>query len=373
MRSVAAGMIAIGFPYLVLSTLHYSALVLGSIYTAAILSGSVFSLLIGYLADAIDRKRALFLVGLMLPASSVLVYLSHSIWVLFLAAILGSYSATGSLAGGGIGGMAAPLQNALLVDITSGKNRTRYFSLIMFISGALAACGSLLVGVIKEEEIFLIATLVGLFSIFFLWPVKDEFRPAGKMPRVKNKINIGKFTVTGTLNGFAQGLITPFLIPFFIFIYHVPLKEMSFYAFISGGLGALSLLVSPVLDRHYGFLKSVIVTRGAGALAAVLLPMTRVFPLALGIYFLLPPLRVVSAPIQQSALTNMVEGNEVGRALGVNQAARMAASSGATSLTGYLFDLNDIPLPFYIYGAVMAVNIALYQIFFGKTKVGENP
>ena len=366
-RSVAAGMIAIDFPYLVLSKLHYGSLFLGAIYTAAIIAGAFLGLVVGYLADATNRKNALLIVSLMLPLSSGLIYYFHYPWILFLAAILGTYSATGSLAGGGIGGMAAPLQNALLVDLTRPEKRTRYFSIIMFLSGGMAALGSLLAGVVSEENIFFIATLIGLVSALFLLPIKDPFRPE-KISRMRNKIVIGKFTITGMLNGFAQGLVTPFLIPFFIIVYHLPIKEMSLYAFISGGLGALSLLLSPLLDKKFGFLKSVIWTRGIGAAATVIMPIFRLLPVSLFIYFIMPALRIVSAPIQQSALVNMVEGDEVGRALGVNQMARMLASSGATSLTGYLFDLSDIPLPFYIYGAVMGINILLYQVFFGKAK-----
>lgn len=367
-RSIAAGMIAIDFPYLVLSKLHYGSLFLGAIYTAAIIAGAFLGLAIGYLADVTNRKNALLIVSLMLPLSSGLIYFFHYPEILFLAAILGTYSATGSLAGGGIGGMAAPLQNALLVDLTKPEKRTRFFSIIMFVSGGMAALGSLLAGVVSEEKIFFIATLVGFISVIFLLPIKDPFRPE-KISRMKNKIAIGKFTITGMLNGFAQGLVTPFLVPFFIIVYHLPIKEMSLYAFISGGLGALSLLAAPLLDKKLGFLKSIIWTRGIGAAVTVVLPIFRLLPVSLFIYFIMPALRVVSAPIQQSALTKMVEGDEVGRALGVNQMARMLASSGATSLTGYLFDLSDIPLPFYIYGAVMGVNIVLYQLFFGKAKV----
>ncbi len=366
-RSIAAGMIAIDFPYLVLSKLHYGSLFLGEVYTAAIIAGAFLGLAVGYLADITNRKNALLIVSLMLPLSSGLIYYFHYPWILFLAAILGTYSATGSLAGGGIGGMAAPLQNALLVDLTQPEKRTRYFSIIMFFSGGTAALGSLLAGVVSEENIFFIATLIGLISALFLLPIKDPFRPE-KISKVKNKVTIGKFTVTGMLNGFAQGLVTPFLIPFFIIVYHLPIKEMSFYSFISGGLGALSLLLSPLLDKKLGFLKSIIWTRGIGAAATVVMPIFRLLPVSLSIYFIMPALRIVSAPIQQSALTKMVENDEVGRALGVNQMARMLASSGATSLTGYLFDLSDIPLPFYIYGVVIGINILLYQAFFGKEK-----
>ncbi|MGH9448417.1 MAG: MFS transporter, partial [Terriglobia bacterium] len=69
-RSVAAGMITIAFPYLILTTLRDSALVLGLLYTAAAIATAAFGLGFGFLTDVWGQKKTLVIVGLMLPASS---------------------------------------------------------------------------------------------------------------------------------------------------------------------------------------------------------------------------------------------------------------------------------------------------------------
>jgi len=70
-------------------------------------------------------------------------------------------------------------------------------------------------------------------------------------------------------------------------------------------------------------------------------------------------------PTQQRALTDMVQSDETGRALGFNQVMRLGASSGAVALTGYLFEETDFAMPFELYAAVMVANIFLYFRFFG--------
>ncbi|MGH9710854.1 MAG: MFS transporter, partial [Candidatus Acidiferrales bacterium] len=83
------------------------------------------------------------------------------------------------------------------------------------------------------------------------------------------------------------------------------------------------------------------------------------------IYIITPALRVIAVPAQQTALTAMVRENEIGRALAMNQVARLTASSGAVAFTGYMFDVSDIALPFYAYAAVIGVSLVLYFGFFG--------
>ncbi|MCL5733738.1 MAG: MFS transporter [Patescibacteria group bacterium] len=371
LRSVAAGIIAISFPYLILTKLRYSAFTLGSIYTVAIIATAVLGLMIGYIADAGSRKKSLLLASLILPISALMVYYSNNIFILFIAAAIGGYSATGSLAGGGVGGLAAPAQDALMIDLAPPRRRTFYFSLAIFLAGFGAALGALLIDHMSEQNLFLLAASISFISVLFIIPISDNKNDKKRkylFGPIKNKAIIGKFTTAGILNGFSQGLITPFLIPFFIIIYHISIQQMSVYAFISGLIGSFALLLAPWLDRHFGFLKSIVFTRGIGTIATVALPIFRVLPISLGIYFLIPALRIAATPIQQSALTEMIDGEEMGRVLGINQSVGLAASSTATVFSGYLFSLDEIGIPFYLYGILMAANLLLYYKFFKNFK-----
>src|SRR5487761_1423375 len=138
-RSIAAGMITLGFPYLILRQLHLSALTLGLLYAAAGIATAILGLLFGYLADVWGRKSTLILVGALLPLSAALVWFSearpHPLPWLYVASIIGGFSATGSLMGGGVGGAAQPIQSAVIVDLAAPSRRTTYFSWFNFFSG----------------------------------------------------------------------------------------------------------------------------------------------------------------------------------------------------------------------------------------------
>ena len=364
-RSVAAGMITIAFPYLVLTSRHYSPFQLGLLYTAAAIATAVLGLLFGFLTDTWGRVRTLFLVGLLLPVSALIVFFSSSLLPLFIATILGGYSATGSLMEGGVGGAAQPIQTAVITSLTRSENRTFTFSVLTFLSGMFGALGALLAKHADVQDVFLYATLISGVGLVFL-PFIRIAKVRGNLRRLHSKAIIGKFTLTGILNGFTQGLVVPFLIPFFVIVYHVPKSEMSVYAFASGALAAFALLAAPRLEQTLGFVKSIAVTRGIGLVLLLALPFWHVFAFALAVYLVTPALRVMAVPVQRTAFTEMVQPDELGRALGINQVARLGASSGGITLTGYLFSVSEIATPFCIYAVAMSANIYLYFRFFHR-------
>jgi MFS family permease len=363
-RSVAAGIIILVFPYYVLQSLHYSALELGLLYTSATVATAGFALLFGFLTDLWGHKGTLVLAGILLPVGALLAFSSGKLSVLFIATMLGGFSATGSRAAGSVGGAAQPIQTAVIADLTTVEDRTFYFSLFTFLSGLLGAAGMLAARLFSPRDAFLVAAAISAAGLAFLLPMELSGK-RGEFKRMKSGKVIGKFSLTGALNGVSQGLIMPFLIPFFVIVYHVPKSQMAVYGFASEMVAAFAILVAPRLEREFGFVKGVAVTRGAGALLLLLLPLTRIFALAVAVYMITPALRVVAVPAQQTALTAMVRESEVGRAVAMNQVARLTASGGAVAFTGYMFELSDIALPFYAYALVTGVGLVLYFKFFG--------
>ncbi|MGH9688153.1 MAG: MFS transporter [Candidatus Acidiferrales bacterium] len=364
-RTLAAGLIAVAFPYYILNRLHYSAFILGILYAAATISTAGLALLFGYLADVWGRKGTLLLAGILLPAGALLAFWSGHLAFLFPAVMLGGFSATGARASGGAGGAAQPPQNAAISDLTTLEDRTHYFSWFTFLSGLFGAGGVLLARVLGGRDAFLAAGLISAAGLLFILPMKLPHRQRDERMRSKSLKVIAKFSITGAVNGFSQGLVIPFLIPFFVLVYHLPRPRMAAYAFIAEVLSSVALLVAPLIERKIGFVKGVALTRGIGAALLVTLPLTHSLPLAIAIYLVTPALRVVAVPAQQTALTAMVREGETGRALGMSQVARLSASTGAIAFTGYAFGADDIALPFYAYAAVIAFSLMLYFRFFG--------
>src|SRR5579875_2058168 len=111
--------------------------------------------------------------------------LSHAA-CLFLACMIGGYSATGSLMGGGVGGAAQPIQIVSIAQLTTSENRTSVLSLFTFISGIFAALGALAARLFTVRDVFLAATLISLVGIATLAPLRlREYR--GSIRRLSSK------------------------------------------------------------------------------------------------------------------------------------------------------------------------------------------
>ncbi len=368
-RSVAAGFINLMFPYFVLVELYQNsgqgALVLGAIYTGAALASAGLGMLLGFAADLMGRKPSFLIALAMLPVSTALLLISRALPVIFLAAALGGYSATGSLAGGGVGGVAAPIQSALMTDLTARKDRTFLFGLLAFLSGIAAAGGALGAGVLPTQQILIVATALGAVSFVLGMFLRDRGEPK-RGQRMKSRKVVGQFSLTGILNGVSQGLLSPFLIPFFILVYAVPKETMGLYTTASGVIASFALLAAPWIERALGFLGSIYVTRGATVVIALAFPFIRLLPVSLVLYCAFPSLRVSAIPVQQSAMMDMVGEGERGRAFGINQGFRLLFSSAGTGFTGYEFNANLIYVPFLVYAVAMSGNLLLYRWFFRR-------
>ncbi len=366
-RSVAAGFINLMFPYFVLVELYPNSnegvLVLGLVYTVATLASAGLGMLLGFAADLVGRKSTFLVALAMLPMSTALLMVSRALPVVFLAAAVGGYSATGSLAGGGVGGIAAPIQSALMTDLTARKDRTFLFGLLAFVSGLAAAAGAFGAGFLPTSSILLVATVLGALSFAVGLFLRDRAEPK-RGQRMRTRKVIGQFSLTGILNGVSQGLLTPFLIPFFILVYAVPKETMGLYTTVSGIIASFALLAAPWIEKALGFLGSIYATRGGTVLIALAFPFVRLLPVSLAFYFAFPSLRVMAVPVQQSAMMDMVGEGERGRAFGINQGFRLLFSSAGTGFTGYEFNADLIYVPFLAYAVAMTANLALYHRFF---------
>lgn len=364
LRGLAAGMVTLGVPYLVLKELHASTIVLGGVFAAGALATAAFTFLFGRLGSRVALRPAFLLALGLLPVAAGLLLLPWSLPTMFVASILGGFSATGSLAGGGVGGAAFPLQTTILSDLVPSENRTRWFSLFTFLTSLSATAGLLLGGGASLEELFLLAFLLSLGSVVvaFFVPVRPVTR--GRRPAVSSRRVIRRFTATGVLNGFSQGLLTPFLIPFFVLVFDTPRPEMSTWAALSGGIGSFSILLAPQLDRRFGFVRAIVGTRLTAASLAVVMPFLP-FVGALAVYLVLPALRVAALPAQTAALMGRLPHEDRSEGAGTNEAARIGSASGATLLSGFAIEDVTLAVPFVGYAAALLVNSVLYVHFFG--------
>ncbi|MHB1909255.1 MAG: MFS transporter [Nitrososphaerales archaeon] len=369
-RNFAAGLVNVAFPYFVLTELRGSSLLLGSLYAAATIGTALMGLFVGISTDRSPKRTFVISLALLPISTTILVLYPNSIALVFVAAIVGGISATGSLASGGVGGYVQPVQSTIIARVTARRDRTFYYGLLSFLAGITSALGALFAGFPTIGDSLILASVAGMASaipaLFLRLPKQQVAERKANESRfhLKSGNIIGKFGITGMVNGFANGLVLPFLIPFFYYSYGTGIEEMRIFATLSGLAGSFALLLAPRLEAKLGFLKGIIFSRGSAAVLALIFPFIHLLPVSLAIYFLLPPLRVIAFPVVQTAMTDMIDKGELGKAFGINQSARLTITSPAELFAGYEFNLASYDIPFVTYALVIGANLYLYSRFF---------
>ncbi|MFP3231884.1 MAG: MFS transporter [Acidilobus sp.] len=376
-RSVAAGILFIVFPYMVRELLHGSLFELGIMYAVAGLVTAALSVVVGYMADILGRKASLYISSALLVLTPIVMLIKFDLATAFAAAILGGISATGSMGAGGVGGVVGPVQNAIMADLTHRDNRTKFISLLFFIGSITAAAGTLIGGMFNYREELLLATVISAASMLLISPLRLPDVRARSLS-MKSKVNAFKFSVTGMLNGLTNGLTVPFIVPIFIYVYDAPRYLVGEVTTAASLMATFSMLLAPKLEKTLGFLRSIYITRGLSIPLMLAFPFAGSFWAAVGLYLAYPALRVIAIPVQQSFLLELTPPEERGRVSGYNQGSRLLLSSIGTFIGSPFFYLQDASLlgimplyavPFMAYAVTMAANIYLYRRFFGADEI----
>ncbi|MGC9085373.1 MAG: MFS transporter [Thermoproteota archaeon] len=376
LRSFSAGFLAIAVSLYFFNVLHLSILLIGGAFTSGALATPILSLLLGRLGDIYGRKRVLLLDLMTLPISLVIILLTNNYVLLILASALGGFGIAGGLVGGGVGASAAPLITPLIAENTNEKNRTFAYSLNSLISTFSGAAGALMVSFFGYRELFLIGIIITLVSVLAIVPVTESYVPRrlknNESKTIRLSINqkdlkyIEVFAVTGILNGFGQGIVTPYYPIIFSTFFGMSKSQIGYLVSLGGILSGVAFIFTQYFTSKLGFLKFINITRSISATLVLLLPFSPNYFLASFLYLLLTPLRAVSLPAQTSLMMTLVNEEDRSTASGINQAARLIASAIGTMITGGLLDSFPLFVPFLIAAMSTYGNVFMYIKFFGK-------
>ncbi|WCK52830.1 multidrug effflux MFS transporter [Aneurinibacillus sp. Ricciae_BoGa-3] len=189
------------------SGLHTSTSLAQLSLTACLLGLALGQLVVGPLSDARGRRKPLLAALIVYAISSILCAFSSSIWMLIILRFLQGLAGSAGIV----------LSRAIVRDLYSGSELTRFFSLLMLINGAAPILapiiGGQLLRVISWHGVFIVLCAVGLLmlvSVFFGLPetLRSENRSQGGLR--DTLFTFRKLASDRSFMGYAwsQGLVT---------------------------------------------------------------------------------------------------------------------------------------------------------------------
>lgn len=360
----------------------FSAVKLGLLLSVVAVTSAIMSSSIGLLSDRLGRKPFIVFVPL-LSAGAAAVFASTTVVpILFVAAAIGAFG-RGSGAGGGGVGPYMPAEQALLSDKVDAKRRNSLFGRLAFSSAVGALIGSQLAvtpdiarhfGVANHTAfsitfvvIAVLAAAAGLIAI----PVRETqttrtvSRSPFALPRRSMRFLV-KLWITNSMNGFAIGMLGPFLTYWFHVRYGAGAGEIGILYAIINIASMVSVLSASSVAGRFGLVRSVVIARTLQAALLAAMVLAPSFWLAGFIYLLRMLAARVGMPLRQSYVMAMTPQEERAAVAGLANLPAQAASAGSPSIGGYLLDHVALAVPFEIAALFQLLNTGFFFLFFRK-------
>lgn len=370
-RSVGQGMMIVVLA-LYLDALGWSTVKIGSVLAAGGLLSVLFAPIIGIISDHVGRKPFVLFSELLTAGCAFIGIVSTNPMLLFIAITLSGFGK----ADAGSSSPFAPAEQAWLASFIPTNERGKVYSLNNAISFFGMATGAILIGTISTGETNLLGVSSYRLAFFFTFAfsfvttliilsIRGEGANNGKgfrnqEPRDKESVKDEKETIKeenvaimklagiNVLNGIAIGLTGPMMSYWFSVKFGVSINQIGGTLALTFFATGLISILQAGFSKRYGTVRSIVLFRYVASLFLILMPLLPSYALVSIVYILRTALNRGTQGAQQALSVSLTRGNRSGFASSINLFSIRLPISIGPSITGYLFGLGALSLPFYI-------------------------
>lgn len=358
------------FPTIV-KDFHTTASLVQISLTACLLGLGAGQLFIGPLSDVKGRRKPLLLFLCLYLLASLTCSLSPNIYFLIVARFVQGFSAAGGLV----------VSRAIVRDLFSGKELTKFFTLIVLVGnlGPIVApiAGGAILSFTKWNGVFIVLACIGAILIFMVSLKLPETLPPEKrvpsnLPQLMS--NFGSLFKEREFMGYAftQGFTTAGIFAYvsgipFVYqnIYHVSPQQFSLLFGVNGlGLIIGSQLVGRLADyiSERTFLKiglGISIAGGAILLIALLLK-APLIAVAIPIFFFVSSISIIGTT--SFALAIESQGHIAGSASALLGLLPFVLGSLSAPLVGIAGSYTGVPMGVTIFGASLLAFLSYFVL-----------
>lgn len=402
LRSVSQGIAVVDLT-LYLKQLHWSARAIGGTLSAAALVGAALILLVGFTSDRVGRKPFLVVYEVMTTlAALVLVFTANPIWLTVIIVITGFGRGQN-----GAAGPFTPAEQAWMAACVPQQHRGRVFSVNnalgffgMAIGAMLAGTNRLFVhllpGTLSFRPLFLFMCILSAICIVVLISAPKEIRPgsqtgngasaATQRPstpaaqpseridltnrpnerdiRGRENRNMLRLASVNLLNGLAVGFIGPMMAYWFATKFGVSTAQIGVTLALSFVCTSVSSLVTGRLTERFGMVRAVVILQICGVLMLLIMPLMPSFTLASVMYVARSALARGTQGARSALSTSLTRDQRRGFSVSMNALVMRLSSVAGPTVSGYIFDLGWLSLPFYLAACLQFSSSMLYGRLF---------
>lgn len=341
----------------------------------------------GILSDLFGRRRV-FLIAYSanLLATTAIIFVTDSTWLLFLAALTGLFEGGHAIVG-----------PPFMVEQSRPDERVHLFSLNGGIQVGAASLGNLAAGVLPFAFAFLLgvgsesawarrgallcALPVMLFSMIPIYLIREEWKPIQIrrwIEGIENYGRIGMLALIEGLIGFGLGFSAPFFNIFFDQQLRASTAQIGLIFALGSIVTAVATLFVPLLVRRLGRVRTVTFVKFLGVPCLMLLGMSHNLYWAGALYILTIifiggsfPNKGISDPIYTLFAMEVVKERERGTTNGIMHAFVEFPMGIGAALAGPFMAAGDWQSAYITGAGIYALAFLLYYFYFVRFDVKE--
>lgn len=381
-RGFAIGLIVVSFPSF-LSYMHIGSLEIGVIFSIMMIGTTFLLFLISYRVRRLGRGRTLFLFTGIVSVAGVGVALSNSFLLILPFAFFANYSLGGSDVS-----VFLPLEQSILPDYVPGSERNRTFA-IYNTAGYL----SVSLGVLLSPEVFSLAGqgISGFRGILFVYvicilvnaviystlPGLGRREESGRLLdygslSARSRSIVRELTALFAVDAFAGGLVLQSVIAYWFDLrFKASFDELSDVFAAVNLIIAVSLMLTPVIARRIGVIRTMVFTHLPSNILLLLIPFAPTFSLAVTILLMRQTISQMDVPTRQSYTMAVTSPDERPQAAAITGIGRSIATSSSPWLSGAMLQYAALGLPFIFSGLMKSAYDIVLLLRFDKVKPPE--
>lgn len=337
----------------------------GTVVTATLLGSAALTLLVGLGRLRLSRRQQLLGAAGLMALTGALFALPLPFWLLLVVAAVGTLNPSS-----GDVSVFLPLEQAALAEGADGAQLARRYAR-WNVAGALGgALGALLCALPKSALglsaqdttwAFWLYAALGLCAVplFAGLPPSPPPTRAVRAPLEKSREVVVRLTLLFCLDSAGSGLVLDALLALWMSLrFGFELQTLGTIFFVARLLASFSQLLSPVLARRFGPVRTMVFTHLPGNLALAAAAFAPSAEWAVALLLLRTSLSRMDAPIRQALVMDLVPREEREAAAAVTNVPRSLASAATPALAGLLLEQSTFGWPLVLAG----LSKALYDL-----------
>ena len=349
-----------------LTRLGFTPFEVGAIVTGTLLGSAALTIALGLAAHRLPRRPVLLGAAALMLATGIGFAVASGFWALLVIAVVGTLNPSA-----GDVSVFLPTEQAALAQTVSGHERTRLFAWYNVGGNLMGALGSLASGLpaiaahvygidllVAERAGFVLYALVAIVvaRLYLQLGSEVETRTAPGGPLARSRRVVMQLAALFSLDSFGGGFVVQSLLVLWLYQrFALSVAAAGAIFFGAGILSALSQLVSPLLARRIGLVRTMVYTHLPANLFLVAAGLVADVRLAIAFLLARAALSQMDVPARQAYVMAVVRPEERAAAASVTNVPRSFASALPPLFAGVMLTHSAVGWPLVCGGLLKAL------------------